>query len=110
MISFILGFKTSEFVDATIFVMLSMFTLGQPSVVKCDYASFIANKINEQFINLDREGVFKYTSFIYHLLLYYQLDIFSFPIRKLDSKGERRSVMFWTLVFHNVCESPYTYC
>jgi len=50
-----------------------------------------------------------YTSFIYHLLLYYQPDNFSFPIRKLDSKGERRSMIFWTSVFHNVCESPYTY-
>jgi len=110
MISFILGFKTSEYVDETILVMLLMFTPGQPPVVKYDYASFIANKSNEKFINLDREGVFKYTSFIYHLLLYYQPDSFSFPIRKFDSKGERRSVNFWTSVFHNVCESPYTYC
>jgi len=109
-ISFILGFKTSEYVDETILVMLSMFTPGQPLAVKYDYASFIANQINEKFINLDREGVFKYTSFIYHLLLYYQPDRFSFPIRKLDSKGERRFVIFSTSVFHNVCESPYTYC
>ena len=94
MISFILGFKTSEFFDDTNLVMLLMFTPGQPPAVKYDYASFIANKINQQFINLEREGVFKYTSFIYHLLLYYQSDSFSFPIRKLDSKGERRSVIF----------------
>jgi len=36
-------------------------------------------------------------------------DSFSFPIRKLDSKGERRYVIFWTSVCHNTCESPYTY-
>jgi len=110
MISFILGFKTSEFVDEAIFVMLPMFTPGQPPTVKYDYASFIANKINEQFINLKEKRVFKYTSFIYHLLLYYQIDSFLFTIKKLDSKGERRSVIFWTSVFHNVYESPYTYC
>ena len=110
MISSILGFKTSEFFDETILVILSMFTPRQPPAVKYDYASFIANKINEQFINLEREGVFKYTSFIYHLLQYYQPDSFLFPIRRLDSKGERRYVIFWTSVFHNVFESPYTYC
>ena len=59
MISFILGFKTSEFVNETMFVMLSIFTPGQTPVVKYDYASFIANKINEKFINLEREGAFK---------------------------------------------------
>ena len=110
MISYILGFRTSEIVDETVLALMFIFVPGQPPAVKYDYASFIANKINEQFINLDREGVFKYTSFIYHLLLYYHPDSFSFPIRKLDSKGERRSVIFWTSVFHNVCESPYTYC
>lgn len=79
MISFILGLKTCEFFYDTILVMLSIFTPRQPPTIKYDYASFIANKINEQFINLDREGVFKYTSFIYHLLLYYQPNSFYFP-------------------------------
>jgi len=44
------------------------------------------------------------------MLLYYHPNIFIFPIRKLDSKGERRSVIFWTSVFHKIIESPYTYC
>lgn len=109
MISFIFGFRSSEYVDDITLVLLSIFTPGQPPAVKYDYATFIANKIHDQFINLDKEGVFKYTSFIYHLLLYYQLDSFPFPIRKLDSKGNRRSVIFWTSVFHNTCDSTYTY-
>ena len=61
-------------------------------------------------MSLEREGVFKYTSYIYHLFLYYQTDSFQFPIRKLDAKGERRFVIFWTSVFHQVHNSPYTYC
>jgi len=59
---------------------------------------------------LERERVFKYTSYIYHLLLYYHPDSFQVPLKKLDSKGERRSVIFWTSVFHEVHLSPYTYC
>jgi len=109
MISVILGFRSSEYVDEIVLVMLSTFTLGQPPAINYDYASFIANKIHAQFMNLEREGVFKYTTFIYHRLLYYHLDSFTFPIRKLDSKGERRSVIFWTSVFYKIGEYPYTY-
>ena len=110
MISYVPRFKTSEYVDETILALLSMFTPAQPPVVKYNYATFIVNKIHNQFLNLDREGVFKYTSYIYHLFLYYQTDSFHFPIRKLDSKGERRYVIFWTSVFQEVHNSPYTYC
>jgi len=110
MISVILGFRSSEYVDEMVLVLLSAFNPRQPPAIKYDYASFIADKIHAQFTNLEREGVFKYTTFIYHLLLYYHPDIFIFPIRKLDSKGERRSVIFWTFVFQRIVESPYTYC
>ena len=61
-------------------------------------------------MSIDRERVFKYTSYMYHLLLYNQPDSFQIPLRKLDLKGERRSVIFWTSVFRIVCNSPYTYC
>ena len=110
MISYVLGYKTTEYIDETILALMSMFIPGHSPDVKFDFATFISNKIHELFIKLDREGVFKYTSYIYHLFLYYQTDSFQFPIRKLDTKGERRSVIFWTLVFHEVHSSPYTYC
>jgi len=48
MIFYVLGFKTSEYVDETTLVLLSTFTLGQPPAVKYDYATFIANKIHDQ--------------------------------------------------------------
>lgn len=110
MISYVLGFKTSEHIDENILVLLSTFTLGQPPAVKYNYAKFIANKRHDQLLNLEREGVFKYSSYIYRLFLYYQSDYFQFPIRKLDSKGEKRSVIFWTSVFHQVSNFPYSYC
>ena len=47
MISYILGFRTSEIVDEIVFAFMSMFTPGQPPAVKYDYATFIANKIHE---------------------------------------------------------------
>jgi len=110
MISYILGFRTSEIVDENVIALVSMFALGQPPAVKYDYPTYIANKIHEQFMNLERERVFKYTSYIYHSLLYYQYDSFPVFLKKLDVKGERRSVIFWTSVCHLVSLSPYTYC
>ena len=94
MISYILGFRTSETVDETVFALMSIFTPGQPLVVKYDNATFIANTIHEQFMNLERERVFKYTLYMYHLLLYYQYESFLVFLKKLDARGERRSVIF----------------
>ena len=61
-------------------------------------------------MNLERERLFKYTAYIYHLLLYYQSDSFPVFLKKLDARGEQRSVIFWTSLCHLVSESllgPY---
>ena len=108
--SYVWGFTTSEHVDETVLVILSSFSQRQPPAVKYNYAKFIANKIHDQLIKLDRQGVFKYSSYIYHLLMYYQSESFQCPIKKLDSKGERRYVVFWSSVFHQDQHSPYSYC
>jgi len=110
MISYVLGITTGDHVDETVLVVLSSFSQGQPPALKYDYASFIANKIHDQLLNLDRQGVFRYSLYTYHLLMYYQSKVFQCPIKKLDSKGERRSIVFWSAVFHQVQYSPYSYC
>jgi len=61
-------------------------------------------------MNLERERVFKYTSYIYHLLLYNQPDSFRVFLKKLDAKGKRRYVIFWSPIFHHIFHFPYTYC
>ena len=110
MISCTLGLNTSEFVDETVLVLLSLFVPGRTPAVQYDYATFVADKIHEKFMNLERERVFKYASYIYHLLLYNQPDSFPVFLKKLDAKGRRRSVVFWSSVCHHVYYSPYTYC
>ena len=89
MISYVLGFKTGEHIDETILVLLSAFTPGQPLAVKYNYSKFIANKIHDHLLKLDREGVFKYSSYIYHLFLYYQPDSFQFPSKDWTLKEKR---------------------
>jgi len=109
MISSIMGFNTSEFVDELTLVLLSIFTPGQPPTIKYDFASYIVDKIHDQFMRLENERVFKYSTFIYHLMFFYQSDNFPFPVLKLDTRGNPRSVIFWSAVFHSSFETPYSY-
>ena len=62
MISFIMGFNTNEYVDHLILVLLSIFTPAQPPAVKYDFASYIADKIHDQFMRLENEKVFVFFS------------------------------------------------
>ena len=48
MISSIMGFNTSEYVDWLTLVLLPIFTPGQPPTIKYDFASYIADKIHDQ--------------------------------------------------------------
>ena len=92
MISPILGYNSIEFVDETVLVMMAMFSPGKPPICY-DYATYISNKIHEQLINLARETLFRYTSYIYHLILYYQHEKFPFPVRRVDAQGNPRSLL-----------------
>jgi len=47
MISVVMGFNTSEYVDELTLVMMSIFTPGQPPAIKYNYASYIAEKIHD---------------------------------------------------------------
>jgi len=60
-------------------------------------------------MRLENERVFKYSTFIYHLMLFYQSDNFPFPVLKLDTRGNPRSVIFWSVVFHDFFGTPYSY-
>ena len=71
LISYILGYGSYEDLDETIMAMLSIFSPGMPPAVHYDFSTFIANKIHEKLMNLEREKVFKYTRYIYHLFLFY---------------------------------------
>jgi len=109
MISSIMGFNTSEYVDHLTLVLLSIFTPGQPPAVKYDFASYIADKIHDQFMRFENERVFKYSSVIYHLMIYFQSEHFPFYVKKLDAKGNPRSIIFWSAITHNSSDSPYSY-
>jgi len=108
MISSVFGQTTSEFVDEIIIAFMSIYSPGQPPTIVFDYAKYIVDKMHDQFMRMENERVFKYSSILYHLFLYYQVDKFPFTLQKLDTKGNPRSVVFWTPLIHQF-DSPYTY-
>ena len=87
---------------------MSIYTLGQPSATIYDFATFIADRMHEKFTRMGIERVFKYSSVLYHMFLYYQLEKFPFTLQKLDTKDQPRSVIFWTPLIHKY-QSPYSY-
>jgi len=103
-----MGFTTSEYVDELTLAFMTIFTPSQPPTAKFDYATFIAYKIRDQFMRLENERVFKYSSVLYNIFLYYQSDKFPFSVQKLDTGGNPKSVVFWTSIFHYSVSSPYT--
>ena len=78
MLSFILGYNSDEFTDVAILGFLSTLSLGQPPSIVYNFAKFIAENMHYQLSRLPKEGVFRYTSYLLHLFLYYQAE--KFPI------------------------------
>jgi len=71
MMSRALGCSTSEYIDEIILVFMSIYTPGQPPATTYDFANFIADRMHEQFTRMGNERVFKYSSILYHIFLYY---------------------------------------
>lgn len=66
MISSVLGYTTSEYVDEIILAFMSIFPPGQPPAILYDYAKFIENKMHDKFLRMNNERVFKYSLVLCH--------------------------------------------
>ena len=96
MLSFILGYFTNEHTYESILGFLSTFAPGQPPSVIFNYVEYIADNIHDHLVKFPTEGVFRYTSFLFHMLLYFQAYKFPITIQKFDIEENPLSVIFWT--------------
>ena len=55
MISRVLRYTTSEYIDEIILAFMSIFTLGQPPPIIYDYAKFIVDKMHDQLLIMNNE-------------------------------------------------------
>jgi len=56
MISCVLGYSRSEYIDEIILAFMSIYTLGQPPATIYDFSSFIAGRMHEQFTRMGMRG------------------------------------------------------
>ena len=94
MLSFILGYFTDEYTDESILGFLSTMSLRQPPTIIFDYDGFIADAIHYQLTKLPTEGVFRYSSYLFHLFLFSQAEKFPVSFQKMDVEGKPLSIIF----------------
>ena len=62
----------------------------------------MADNIHEQFVNFNTEGMFRYSSVLAYLFVFFQADKFGFSMQKMDGDGKPQAVTAWTsLLKHN---------
>ena len=98
MLSFILGYASDEFTDVAILGFLSTLNPGQSPSIQFNFAKCIAENMHYQLSKLSEEGVFRYSSYLLHLFLYYQTDKFPIECQKVDAEGKVLSVVFWSSI------------
>ena len=108
MISCVLGYSTSEYIDEIILAFMSIYILGQPPATIYDFVTFIADRMHEQFLRMSIERIFKYTSVLYHLFLCFQVGKFPTYLAKIGHQGPTKISHLWTPLIHQF-SSPYSY-
>jgi hypothetical protein len=105
----LLGYYSDQWVDEPILGFLSIFSNDEQPTTQFDYSTFLANNIHEQFVNFATEGMFRYSSILAYMFLYFQADRFNFSMQKMDADGKPQPVTAWTsLLKHNSVEYDFT--
>jgi hypothetical protein len=104
----LLGYYSDQWVDEPILGFLSIFSNDEQPTTQFDYSTFLANNIHEQFVNFATEGMFRYSSILAYMFVYFQADRFSFSMQKMDADGKPQPVTAWTsLLKHNSVEYDF---
>jgi hypothetical protein len=61
----------------------------------------LADNIHEQFMNFHMEGMFRYSSILAYLFVFFQADKFVFSMQKMDGDGRPQAVIAWTSLLKN---------
>jgi hypothetical protein len=104
----LLGYYSNQWVDDPILGFLSIFSTDEKPTTQFDFSTFLADNIHEQFINFGTVGMFRYSSILAYMFVYFQEDKFSFSMQKMDTDGRPQPVTAWTsLLKHNSTEYSF---
>jgi hypothetical protein len=92
----LLGYYSDQWVDEPILSFLSIFSTDENPTTQFDFSTFLADNIHEQFMNFGMEGMFRYSSILAYLFIFFQVDKFGFSMQKMDGDGRLQAVTTWT--------------
>jgi hypothetical protein len=105
---YLLGYFSDEWVDDTILGFLSIFSTEEKATVQFDFSQFLVDNIHDQLFRFSTEGIFRYSSVLVYLFLFFQSDRFPCAFHKLDQEVNPQSVTSWTsLVRKNSTEFSF---
>ena len=76
----LLGYFSDQWVDEPILGFLSIFSNDEQPTTQFDYSTFLANNIHDQFMSFPTEGVFRYSSILAYMFLFFQPERFTFSM------------------------------
>jgi hypothetical protein len=105
----LLGYYSDQWVDKPILGFLSIFSNDEQPTTQFDYSTFLANNLHDQFVNFTTEGMFRYSSILAYMFVYFQADRFNFSMQNMDADGRPQPVTAWTsLLKHNSVKYDFT--
>jgi hypothetical protein len=97
----LLGYYSDQWVDEPILGFLSIFSNDENPTMQFNYNTLLADNIHEQFVNFGTEGMFRYSSILAYMFIYFQVERFSFSMQKMDADARPQVVIAWTSLLKN---------
>jgi hypothetical protein len=88
----LLGYYSDEWVDEAILGFLSIFSTEEKATTQFNFSQFLADNIHKQLFNFPTKGMFRYSSILAYMLLFFQSENFSFLLQNLDKEGNPQPV------------------
>jgi hypothetical protein len=76
----LLGYYSDEWVDEPIMGFLSIFSTEEKDTTQFDYSQFLADNIHEYLFKFSTVGMFRYSSILVYMFLFFQADKLSFSL------------------------------
>jgi hypothetical protein len=82
-------------VDEPILGFLSIFSTEEKVITQFDYNGFLAENLHEQLTIFPTEGMFRYSSILAYMFMFYQANTFSFLKKKMDKYVQPEEIILW---------------
>jgi hypothetical protein len=92
----LLGYFSDEWVDEPVLGFLSIFSTEERPIIQFKYSTFLEESIHEKLSKFTTEGMFWCSSILANMFIFFQADMFSFSMQKMDKNEKLHMVTSWT--------------